>query len=108
MEQAVCSLQGVLAWAKNGDKLFCEKFHAANGKAQNMLSGCLDLFSFRVGGGRFKFSMGSYQVPNMFSKAPHFYPICLGKRCPPFTYIGGLKGRNYIHYNRTFYLEESP
>jgi hypothetical protein len=33
-EQVVCSLQGVLAQAKNGDELFCKKFHAANGKAQ--------------------------------------------------------------------------
>ncbi len=31
MEQVVCSLQGVLAHAKNGDELFCEeKFNAAN------------------------------------------------------------------------------
>jgi len=31
MEHVVCSLQGVLAQAKNGDELFCEeKFHAAN------------------------------------------------------------------------------
>jgi len=31
MEQVVCSLQGVLAQAKNGDELFCkEKFHATN------------------------------------------------------------------------------
>jgi hypothetical protein len=43
----------------------------------------------------FKFPMGSHQVSNvflnMFSIAPHFYPMCLG-RCPPFTYIGGQKG----------------
>jgi hypothetical protein len=31
MEKVVCSLQGVLAEAKNGDELFCEeKFHVAN------------------------------------------------------------------------------
>jgi hypothetical protein len=59
-----------------------------------------------------KFSMGSCNVPNMFpnmfSIAPHFYPICLGKCCPPFTNIRGVKGRNYIHHNKTFYFEESP
>jgi hypothetical protein len=38
--------------------------------------------------------------PNMFSIAPHFYLICLAKCCPPFTYIGGPKGRNSIYlYN---------
>jgi hypothetical protein len=37
MEQVVYSLQGVLAQAKNGDELFWEKFHAANGKAQGAL-----------------------------------------------------------------------
>jgi len=52
------------------------------------------------------FQLSSQWVPIMFSIAPHFYPICLGKCCPPFTNICGLKGRNYIHHNRTFYLEE--
>ncbi len=37
--------------------------------------------------------------PNMFSIPPHFYPICLGKWCPPFTYIRAPKGRNYILQN---------
>jgi hypothetical protein len=36
------------------------------------------------------------QVPNMFpnisSMAPHFYPICFGKCCPPFTYVWWAKG----------------
>jgi hypothetical protein len=42
----VCSLQGVLAQAKNSDELFWEeKFHAANGKAQACTQGGL-LFSF--------------------------------------------------------------
>jgi hypothetical protein len=39
----------------------------------------------------------------MVSKAPHFYPICFGKCCPPFTHIGGQKGKNSIHQTRTFY-----
>jgi hypothetical protein len=46
--------------------------------------------------------------PNIFSILPHFYPICLGKWCPPFTYIGGPKGRNYTVQNRAFCLGESP
>ncbi len=48
----------------------------------------------------FKFPMSSNQVPdmfpNMFSIAPHFYPICFGKFCPPFTYIFGPEKRNSI------------
>jgi hypothetical protein len=59
----------------------------------------------------FKFSMGSHQIPNvflnMFSIAPHFCPICFGKCCPPFTYIGGHKG-NSICQSRTFYFGEPP
>jgi len=43
--------------------------------------------------------------PNMFSIAPHLYPICFGKCCPPFTYTGGPKGRrNSILQNRSFYF----
>jgi hypothetical protein len=57
------------------------------------------------------FSSGSQYVPqifnvfpNMFSIAPHFYPLCLGECCPPFTDIGGRKGRNSILQNRRFYF----
>jgi len=63
----------------------------------------------------FKFPMGFQDVPqfrnvfpNMFSISPHFYPICLGKWCPSFTYIGGPKGRNFILQNRAFCFGESP
>jgi hypothetical protein len=45
------------------------------------------------------------KVPNGFT---NFYPICLGKWCLPFTYIGGPKGRNCILQNRTFCFGESP
>jgi hypothetical protein len=45
------------------------------------------------------FSSGSKYVPqvpnifpNMSSTTPHFYPICFGKCCPPFTYITWAKG----------------
>jgi len=97
-----CSLQGVLAQAKNGDQVFWEeKFHAANGKAQACTQGALLFFLLcfgEGGGGRyffvifpgfpmcsqyvpFKFPMVSHDVPqfcnvfhNMCSKAPHFYP----------------------------------
>jgi len=47
-----CCLQGVLAQAKTGDKLFWEeKFHAANGKATSTHSRCLVFFSLWGGGG---------------------------------------------------------
>ncbi len=36
----------------------------------------------------------------------HFYPICFGKCCFPFIYIGGPKGRNFIYQNKTFYFGE--
>jgi hypothetical protein len=51
MELVVCSLQGILAWAKNGDELFCEKFHAANGKAQTCFQGALIYFLLGGRGG---------------------------------------------------------
>jgi hypothetical protein len=81
IEQVACSLQGVLAQAKNGDQVFWEeKFHAANGKAQACIQGAL-----------------------------LFFLLCLSgwKWCPPFTYIGGPKGRNYIFQNRAFCFGES-
>jgi hypothetical protein len=46
--------------------------------------------------------------PNVLSIPSHFYPICLGKWCPPFTYIGAPKWRNYILQNRAFCFGESP
>jgi len=46
--------------------------------------------------------------PNIFSIPPHFYSICIGKWCPPFTYIGGPKGRNCTVQNRAFCFGESP
>jgi len=73
----------------------------------SMHSRCLAFFSFYVlgrgGGGErfFSFFPASQCVrtmflsssqwvpnifPNIFSIPPHFYPICLGKWCPPFTY----------------------
>jgi len=112
-----------LAQAKNGDKLFWkEKIHAANGKAQACTQGTLLFFLSSFGaGGRFFFFIfpwfpsGSHCVPqvpnefpNMFSIAPHFYPICFGKCYPPFTYIGGPKERITILQNRAFYFGEPP
>ncbi len=45
MEQVVCSLQGILGQAKNGDELFCEeKFLAAHGKAPTCSQGALISF----------------------------------------------------------------
>jgi hypothetical protein len=54
------------------------------------------------------FEVESSQVPDMFLKefpiAPHIYPICFGKCCPHFTYIGGPKRRNLAFVNRSFFL----
>ncbi len=59
----------------------------------------------------FKFPMGSQYIaqvpivfPNMFFIAPHFYLICFSICCPPFTYIGGPKGRNSMLQKITFYF----
>ncbi len=119
-----CSLRGALADAKNGDEVFWkEKFHAANGKAQACIQRCFVFLCFGVGGEeRFffifpNFPMCSHYVPFKF---PIFFPIFfptfspylltfigLGKWCPPFTYIGGPKGRNCTIQNRAFWFGES-
>jgi hypothetical protein len=44
----------------------------------------------------------------VFSIARHFYPICFDKCCPPFPYIGGPKGKNFVLPNKTFYFGEPP
>jgi hypothetical protein len=67
-------------------------------------------FSFCLGGGGRVVNAKSsqVQVPDMFLKvfpiAPHFYPICFGKCCCPFTCVGGSKGRNSIFENGTLYF----
>jgi len=87
-----CSLQGLLAHAKDGDEVFWEeKFHAANGKAQACTQGALVFFLFMFwgwGGDFFSFFPTSQCVrtmflsssqwvpnifPNIFSIPPHFY-----------------------------------
>jgi len=92
-----------------------------------MHSRCLVFFPFMFwgGGGEGKiffhfsrlpnvFALCSFQVPNGFPIfSPTFFPylltfICLRKWCPPFTYIGGPKGRNCTVQNRAFYFGESP
>ncbi len=91
-------------------------------ESPSILSRCLVFFPFKFwGGGKdfFYFSLVpnvfllcSIQVPNVFSNmlsiTPHFYPICFGNSCPPFTYIVGPKGMNSILQNRTFYFGEPP
>jgi len=51
----------------------------------------------------FTFPISSHPILNRFPKfsmyspacsPEHLYLICFGKCCPPFTYIGGPKGRN--------------
>jgi hypothetical protein len=126
-----CSLQGVLAHAKNDDEVFWEeKFHATNGKAQTCTQGALFFFllCFGVGwggvgwrGGKIffhfsrlpnVFALCSFQVPNGFPIfSPTFSPylftfICLGKWCFPFTYIGGPNGKNCTVQNRAFYFKD--
>ncbi len=112
-------------FAKNGAEVFWEeKFHAATRKAQACTQGALLFFLLCLGGWRggrdfFSFFPASQCVrimflsspqwvpnifPNIFSIPPHFYPICLGKWCPPLTYIGGPKGRNCTVQNRAFVL----
>ncbi len=108
-----CSLQGVLAQAKYGELFWEDKFHAANGKAQPCTQGALHFFFLSLGEGVgrrifFSFFPGSQCVvtkfpssshwvpngfrkfpmcsPNIFSMAPHLYPICFVNCCPPFTY----------------------
>jgi hypothetical protein len=74
-QQVGSYLQGVLAQAKNGDKLFWEeKLHAANGKAQACTQSALLSFLLSLwGGGQgfffifslfpvFQFPMGSQYV----------------------------------------------
>ncbi len=108
-EQIGCSLQGVRAQAKNGDKLFWEeKFHAANGKTQACTQGALLFFPFNFGRGQdfYSFFPVSQCVPQHVLIEPHFYPRCFGRSCPSFTYIGGPKGKNSILQNKTFYFGE--
>jgi hypothetical protein len=60
-------LQGVLAQAKNGDKLFGqENFRAANGKARACTQGAL-LFILLSFGGKGFFFFHFFLVPNVFS-----------------------------------------
>ncbi len=72
----------------------------------SMHSSCLVFFPFKFGGRKDFFFIFPWfplcsqyvpQVPNvfpnMFSTVPHFYPICIGKCFPPFTYISvGQRG----------------
>jgi len=79
-----CSLQGVLAHAKNGDEVFWkEKFHATNGKAQACTQGALFFFllCFGVGGGKEilffifpDFPMCSHYVPFKFPMGSQYFP----------------------------------
>jgi hypothetical protein len=42
-----------------------------------------------------------------FPIAPHFYPICFGKCCPPFSFIGGPKGQEVLPQIKTVVSGES-
>ncbi len=65
------------------------------------------------------FPLSSQWVPNMLPKFPMYsptyspqhltlIPYALANCCPPFTHMGGPKGRNSTFQNRTFYLGEPP
>jgi hypothetical protein len=80
-----CSLQGVLAHAKNGDEVFWkEKFHVAHGKAQACIQGALLFFLLCLGAGeggeeRFffifpDFPMCSHYVPFKFPMGSQYFP----------------------------------
>jgi hypothetical protein len=57
----------------------------------------------------FKFPMGSQYFPqHFFHTSSLLSHICLGKWCPPFTYIRGPNGRYCTIQNRAFYIGESP
>jgi hypothetical protein len=53
---------------------------------------CTVVYSHRV-------KAKSLHDANMFTKefptAPPFYPICIGKCCPPFTYNTRAKGKGF-------------
>jgi hypothetical protein len=122
--EGIISLGQKWWWTLFGREISCNQWEGLS-----MHSKCLVFFPFKFfwGWGRiffhfslvlmcshyvpFKFPMGSQyvpQVPNLFSIACHFHPICFGKCCPRFTYIGGPKGRNSILHNRTLYFGEPP
>jgi len=99
-------------WSFLGREFSCSQW-----EGPSMHSRCLVFFPFMFWGGvgwegvwgeiffHFSqlpnvFTLCSFQVPNGFPIfSPTFSPylltfICLEKWCPPFTYIGGPKGRN--------------
>ncbi len=125
----VFSARGVSPCQKWWRSLLWREISCSQCEGPSMHSRCLAFFPFMFWGGGgsrwerfffifpgfpmcshyvpFKFPIGSQCFPNIFSIPPHFYPICLGKWCPPFTYIGGPKGRNCTVLNRAFYFGES-
>jgi len=101
-------------------KSFGKRNFMQNEKAQACTQGALFFFLLCLGGGGIfffifpNFPMCSHYVPFKFPIfSPTFFPylltfICLGKWCPPFTYIGGPKGKNCIVQNRAFCFGEFP
>ncbi len=84
------------------------------GHKYNFLKLCLvwndcPFFTFQLDSRQWTFhaSLGGGQSKE-FPITPHFYFMWFGKCCPPFTYIGGQKGKNFIFQNRTFYFGEPP
>jgi hypothetical protein len=97
-----------------------KKHSPSNGQNNQLMHWWLLVQSSQEGGGatgfaivvvcgkkRKKMSVQGRKMKRCFI-APHFYPICFGKCCPLFTYIGAPKGMNTLFQNRTFYSEEPP
>ncbi len=119
-----CSLQGVLAQAKNGDELFWEeKFHVTNGKAQACIQGALPIFLLSLGRGRdsFSFFPSSQCVPTMFQvQVPNGFSLCSPSSQHVFHSTSLLShmlsqmlssfqlGQRGWTQNGTFYFVETP
>jgi len=90
--------KGLIFRKKNEEKIFFE----------DLRRGALFFFFGFGGGGGGCVKVKSSQAPDMFPKkfqmVLHFYPICFEKCCPPFTYIGRPKGRNFNYTSRNNFL----
>jgi hypothetical protein len=126
-------MQGVLAQAKNGDELWEDKFHAANGKPQACHQSALLFFLLSFGGGRggegesegfffifpwfpmcshycpFKFPMGSQYAPQLSNVFPNMFSIALVTFIPYALANGVLLSPIYMgQKGGTLYFKIEP
>jgi len=87
-------------------ELWCGEWTVHCSLSTWMVDSWLSIFLGLGGGGvvKAKSSQVFDLFPEKFPIAPYFYPICFGKCCPLFIYIGGSKGKNSIPQNKTFYV----